>query len=452
MVTISWAAAYALRFYSGLLPIPKGVPEAVLYYKMIPFIIAIWLVTFSAFGFYRRRHRTPFIEGLDIVQSCVMATALFIGFTYFYEEYRYSRIVISIFALLQPWAIMVGRSAIRKALRIYRRNSAPRRTLILGANPLLQDAFRVLPQLDLVANEICGVIIPPGIDPEPSRKYCESLGISVFGDFPSDWAQFLSTHNIESVIVAVPTNCQLLLDPHLKSISQQVTDIKLIPDITRFARLGTSVEIVQGIPIIHTHDSPLGGLGGVAKRALDFVLAAAALIILAPFLALVAIAIKLTSPGPVFYHQERLGLDGRPFHILKFRSMPVDTETKTGPVFATKGDDRATPLGKLMRRYSVDELPQIFQVVTGEMSLVGPRPERPHFVDEFRRLHPGYMLRHKVRSGLTGWAQVHGWRGDTSIEKRMEYDLFYIQNWSLWMDARIIMRTVIKIFWDKNAY
>lgn len=452
MVTASWLVAHELRFWSGLFPTPKGVPDTFLYYKLIPFIVLIWLVTFSTFGFYRRRHRTAFIEGLDIIQSCVLATTLFIGFTYFYEEYRYSRIVLAIFGLLQPWAIMAGRSGIRKALRFYRRNSAPRRTLVLGASPMLEDAFRVMPQLDLVANEICGVMVPPGIDAHASYEYCRKHKLTIFERMPDDWPKFLSQEHIESVIVAVPVNYQASLDEHLRAISQQVTDIKVIPDITRFARLGTSVEMVLGVPVIHTHDSPLGGLGGIAKRMIDFVLSFIALLILAPFFVLIGLAIKISSPGPVFYRQERLGLDGRPFFILKFRSMPVNSETKTGPVFATKGDDRATPLGKFMRRFSIDELPQIFQVLTGKMSLVGPRPERPHFVEEFRRRHPGYMLRHKVRSGLTGWAQVNGWRGDTSIEKRMEFDLFYIQHWSVWMDVKIILRTALKVLWDRNAY
>ena len=452
MVTTSWVAAHWLRFGSGLFPVPKGVPEAVLYYKLLPFIVGIWLVAFSSLGFYSRRHRTAFIEALDIIQACIFATAIFIGFTYFYEEYRYSRIVLFIFALIQPWAIMFGRSGIRKCLRLYRHNTTPRRTLILGASPILDEAIRVLPQLDLVASEICGVTLVPGSDHRASIEFCKSKNLVVFAEMPTDWPQFLAKYNIQSIIVAVPTSCQHQLDSHLDEISQQVTDIKLIPDVTRFARLGTSVEMIQGIPIIHTHDSPLVGLGGLAKRGLDLLLSLLGILMVLPLLILVAVIIKMTSPGPILYRQERLGVDGRPFFIWKFRSMPINTEGLSGPVFATKGDDRATPFGRILRRTSIDELPQLFQVIMGEMSLVGPRPERPHFVDDFRRRHPGYMLRHKVRAGLTGWAQVNGWRGDTSIEKRMEFDLFYIQNWSFWLDIRIILRTFLKVIWDRNAY
>ena len=457
MVVASWVLAFHLRFHTNWFEVTKGIPEQELYFKLLPFLAGIAFATFSFFGFYQRRHRSPFLEGLDIVRLCAIATCGFIVFTYFYEEYRYSRLVLAIFAVLQPWAIMGGRSVLRKALRFYRRNRPPRRTLIIGGSPVLDDALAAIPQMDLVGTEICGVLLLDSPttnlhEHEASFALCQKYAITIFESPPTDWPGFLGHHNIESVIVAARADSYQLLAPHLAILSDQVTDIKVIPDLGRFSRLSTTVESIQGIPVIHMHDSPLAGFGGIFKRCFDLLVSALVITLLAPLLMLVALIIRLTSPGPVFYRQERLGVDGRPFYMLKFRSMPVNAESSSGPVFATKSDQRATPFGKFIRKFSIDELPQLLQVLKGEMSLVGPRPERPIFVHDFRRKVPGYMLRHRVKAGLTGWAQVNGWRGDTSIEKRIEFDLYYIQNWSFWLDLRIIFLTAFRIFNDRNAY
>jgi Undecaprenyl-phosphate glucose phosphotransferase len=220
----------------------------------------------------------------------------------------------------------------------------------------------------------------------------------------------------------------------------------------KLTRLAAGIELISGVPVISVHDSPLAGVQSVFKRVMDIFGALVAITLFAPIMLIVALLVPLSSPGPVFYRQERMGLDGRTFKMLKFRSMPVDAEKKTGAVFASAGDNRATWLGRFLRRTSLDELPQLFNVLLGDMSLVGPRPERPVFVNDFRRKIPGYFLRHKVKAGITGWAQVNGWRGDTSIEKRIECDLYYIQNWSLWFDFRILLLTVVRGFIHRNAY
>ena len=189
-----------------------------------------------------------------------------------------------------------------------------------------------------------------------------------------------------------------------------------------------------------------------SKRLLDIIISALLIILLAPLMLVVAIAVKVSSPGRVFFDQWRLGLHARPFRMLKFRTMPTDAESKTGPIWATEGDARSTPLGSLLRKTSLDELPQLWNVLRGDMSLVGPRPERPVFIEEFRREIPGYMLRHKVKSGLTGWAQVHGWRGNTSLHERVEHDIYYIQNWTLALDVRILLLTLWRGWLHRNAY
>jgi len=190
----------------------------------------------------------------------------------------------------------------------------------------------------------------------------------------------------------------------------------------------------------------------VAKRTLDLAVALPALILVSPLLGFIALAVKLGSPGPVFYVQQRMGLDGKTFKLAKFRTMVVDAEKQTGPVWARNEDPRCTSIGRFLRRTSLDELPQLWHVLMGEMSLVGPRPERPVFIEDFRKSIPKYMLRHRVKAGITGWAQVNGWRGDTCIQKRLEHDLFYIQNWSLGFDAKIMWLTMIRGFRNNNAY
>jgi len=206
------------------------------------------------------------------------------------------------------------------------------------------------------------------------------------------------------------------------------------------------------VPFIHLRESPLYGWNRVLKRAFDLVGGALALTLAAPVMLAIVVALKLTSPGPVLYRQERMGVDGGRFRMLKFRTMRVNAEAQTGPVWATPDDPRRTRLGGFLRRWSLDELPQLLNVLRGEMSLVGPRPERPSFVEEFRRRVPGYMLRHKVKAGITGWAQINGWRGNTSIERRIECDLYYIERWSLAFDLRILVQTIWYGFRNRNAY
>src|SRR5204863_173639 len=208
------------------------------------------------------------------------------------------------------------------------------------------------------------------------------------------------------------------------------------------ASLRGGVEEFETVPFIHLRESPLYGWNRVLKRSFDLVFGALALALAGPAMLAIAVALKLTSSGPVLFHQERMGVDGRRFRMLKFRTMQVDAEAKTGPIWARADDPRRTSLGSFLRRWSLDELPQFINVLRGEMSLVGPRPERPSFVEDFRRRVPGYMLRHKVKAGITGWAQINGWRGNTSIEKRIEYDLYYIERWSIGFDLTILMPTL----------
>jgi exopolysaccharide biosynthesis polyprenyl glycosylphosphotransferase len=217
-----------------------------------------------------------------------------------------------------------------------------------------------------------------------------------------------------------------------------------VPDLLQYMAVRSRVEDLDGIPTINLSDTPLHGVNVLVKRVFDLVVSTLGLVVVSPLMGLVALLVRLEDRGPVLYGQERMGLDGRPFRILKFRSMKIDAEAETGAVWAGRDDPRRTRIGAFIRRWSIDELPQLWNVIRGEMSLVGPRPERPNFVEQFREEYPHYMLRHKVRAGMTGWAQVHGWRGATSIRMRIEHDLFYIENWSLLLDVKILVLTVFK--------
>ncbi len=453
LVALAWVVSYFLRFYSGL-PVPKGVPEWSLYFKLIPFITVIWLAVFTAAGFYRRTgsHRSAFLEGLDIVQSCIFASISFIAFTYFYEEYRYSRAALVFFFVIHPWMIITGRSLIRKFLRLYRKKSSPRKLLIIGSGLTIRHAFELEHSREYEAAEVEGcILVGNDAQVEEARKLCHENNFKIFS-VPESWPDFFAAHPIQSIIFILPHGSYGFLDEHLEVIADQVTDINMIPDLMRYTRFAAGIDLIDGIPVLSIHESPLEGLGSLTKRFIDLIGAVVALIVFSPIMLLVAILVPLSSPGPIFYRQERMGLDGKSFEILKFRTMPIDAESQTGAVWARKEDNRATALGSFLRRSSLDELPQLFNVVVGDMSLVGPRPERPVFVNDFRKKVPGYMLRHKVKAGITGWAQVNGWRGNTSIEKRIECDLFYIQNWSVWFDIRILFLTIFRGFINKNAY
>jgi Undecaprenyl-phosphate glucose phosphotransferase len=233
--------------------------------------------------------------------------------------------------------------------------------------------------------------------------------------------------------------------------SRHFIDVKVVPDLLQFIALRARLEDLDGLPIINVNDVPLQGFNAVVKRAIDVILSGAALLVMGLPLAIIAGIVKLSSSGPVFYRQERMGLDGKPITIYKFRSMYVGAEDGSGPVWARDDDPRATPIGRWLRKLDLDELPQFWNVLKGEMSIVGPRPERPFFVEQFKHRIPQYMLRHKVKAGITGWAQVNGWRGNTSLEKRIEYDLYYIENWSVTLDLKIMWLTVVRGLFQRSA-
>ena len=341
-------------------------------------------------------------------------------------------------------AVSLSRALFRELLRVARRRGFNQRyALVIGGGEPAAEVLRVLHRRPDVGVQVVGLL--------SDKREVEGLSVRWLGA-PEDVHAVLAERHVDLVVIALPHEDSSRLTAILNEIGDEPVDIHLVPDVFSLASLRGGIEEFEGLPVIHLRESPLYGWNRVLKRICDLVIGTGALLAALPVMVAVAVAIRLDSPGPILYRQERMGLDGRPFRILKFRTMGLDAEAETGPRWAERDDPRRTRTGAFLRRWSLDELPQLVNVLRGEMSLVGPRPERPSFVAEFRRRVPGYMLRHKVKAGITGWAQVNGWRGDTSIEKRIEYDLYYIERWSLGFDLRILFRTLWHGFRNRNAY
>lgn len=446
LVAGCWLLAYLLRFHVAGPPLPYGdVPPLEPYLLMLLPILLVWGAAFRAFGLYRpRRIGSHLSEAADIAKASTMgALVLVFVMTFFFRDYDYSRVVIVYFWLLSIAVVWFSRAAFREALRFARRRGYNLRyAVVVGGGELAATVVQRMQRRPDVGIQVLGVV---GDDRDGAG------GARWLGGY-KDLRAVLDAHAVDHVVLALAHEDYGRLAGLLDAVGDEPLTIHVVPDLLRFASLRGGVEQFEGMPFIHLRESPLYGWNRVAKRVFDFVFSLAVLAAAGPLLLLMAAGVKLTSPGPVFYRQERMGLDGRRFHMLKYRTMRADAEAKTGPVWAGSRDERRTRLGTLLRRFSLDELPQFINVLRGEMSVVGPRPERPVFVERFRQTVPGYMLRHKVKAGITGWAQVHGLRGNTSLEKRIQYDLDYIERWSLWLDLRIIALTVVRVLVDRNAY
>jgi Undecaprenyl-phosphate glucose phosphotransferase len=395
----------------------------------------------------RRTH-----EAQKLIQSHLIALLLFIAITYLFSEYRYSRGVMLWFGSLSAVGLVTFRLILRNSLRtIRRRGYNLRHLLIVGASGSTESLIRYLERFPELGIRVKGLVVnaqtvgAQTVGAQPVR------GVPILGHY-GDLIPIVRKTGVDQVILALPRQDAAQLDEMLYALQDELVELQLIPDVHEYITLGCEIDEVDGLPLVRLNDSPLGGWMSLGKRAMDFALAAFALGLLSPIFLVIAIAVKLSSRGPIFYGQERMGLDGKTFRMWKFRSMRVDAERETGAVWAKENDDRRTALGSLLRSTSLDEIPQFWNVLVGEMSLVGPRPERPVFVHQFKKDIPHYMLRHKVKAGITGWAQVNGWRGDTSLQKRIECDLYYIRNWSFLLDLKILLLTLWKGFINKNAY
>lgn len=447
VIAFCWLFSYYVRFY-GPIPVYQGIPPLTPYLWLLIAILVIWTFAFRAFGLYRpRRIASRIREVWDLAKASSVAVLLLMALTFLYRGFSFSRLVFLLFWATSILSLSFSRILFRELLRFFRRRGYNLRdALVVGTGETAQKVLEVVS-----AHPELGIRIVGLLGEEPSGVGKEVEGVKVVGTY-EEIQKVLAEKNVDQVFIALPLQSSHRLEEILREIGDAMVDIKVIPDFHRYVTLRGGVEEFEGLPFISLQDSPLYGWNLVMKRAMDVLFSALALLLASPLMAGIAIAIKFTSKGPILYRQERMGLDGRVFQMLKFRTMHQDAELETGPVWAKPNDPRRTAVGKLLRRTSLDELPQLWNVLKGEMSLVGPRPERPVFVEEFRRHVPRYMLRHKMKAGLTGWAQVNGWRGDTSLEQRIEYDLYYIEHWSLLFDLKILGLTLWKGMMNRNAY
>jgi len=263
---------------------------------------------------------------------------------------------------------------------------------------------------------------------------------------------YVDEGGVDQVWISLPHSEEETIRNVISALDGSVAEIRYVPDIFEYQLMHHSLSEIAGVPVVNISYSAIDGMNEVIKTCEDYVLAVVLLLMASPLMVLIALGVKLSSPGPVMYRQQRVGWNGQVFNMYKFRSMPLEVEKETGPVWASKVDNRATKFGAFLRHTSLDELPQLFNVLKGEMSLIGPRPERPMFVEKYKDEIPHYMKKHLVKAGVTGWAQVHGWRGNTCLHTRIEHDLYYIENWSLWLDIKIIIMTILRGLVHKNAY
>jgi Undecaprenyl-phosphate glucose phosphotransferase len=452
--------AYALRFYTGLIPITRGLPPLRQYINLLPFIAVVVPLAFHLQGLYRlRRGRSRVDDFFAVFVGSILAVVFgIIGTlytnTYLADEtaratgaYQVSQIVWALFLVLNVTLTFSSRELIREVLeRRWRAGIGLKRVLVAGAGEL----GRLVADKILEHREL-GYQIVGFVDDRAAGDHIGYRGLPLLGTL-DDAAEITAREGVDHLYVALPPEQHVRMLELLDSTSREMVDVKVVPDLLQVIALRARLEDLDGVPVININDVPLQGFNSVLKRLIDIGISSVALILLAFPLAIVALLVRVTSRGPVFYRQERMGLDGKSFSIVKFRSMYDNAERDTGPVWTRPEDPRVTPFGRFLRRSNLDELPQLWNVLKGDMSIVGPRPERPHFVEQFKHKIPQYMLRHKVKAGLTGWAQVNGWRGNTPLEKRIEYDLYYIENWSVRLDLKIMWLTLLRGFFHKHAY
>ena len=440
----AFLSVYWVRFLSGWFPVPLGVPDLRIYLFGSLGVLVAYAGLLYAHGMYDLRQRRRFADDVGGLLRCVLeATLLLAAAAFFYREHSFSRTFLVGLAVASWGFLLAGRLFARYLHLLAREKGVGvERVAVLGRGPIQQQVGRVLGAGAGIGYTLAGEIL---------RRDESPAGLPVLG-YDDELADVVERHRIDVVILASNFREVAQLLPVLDSLSEHQVRVCFVPDLEEILSSSLRVRDIEGLPFLELRQVALTGIDRVVKRTFDVVLSALLLAVLSPLLVLIALAVRLSSPGPALFRQQRVGRDGRIFEMLKFRTMQRDAEQHTGPVFASAGDPRRTRVGTLLRASSLDELPQLYNVLRGDMSLVGPRPERPVFVQEFRSSIPRYFERHKVRSGITGWAQVNGLRGDTPLEERTRYDIFYVENWSLGFDLKILAMTLGSVLSRRNAY
>ncbi len=420
--------SWYLRFKSGLFVQDAGVLPAKTYFSALFLIIPGYLLLYSIFQLYMpRRVKSYRKELMDIIRANGIGFMIFILVLYFIKQEHFSRQMLCIFFFINISLEFASRYLIRTILwKMRKQGLNQKHILMIGESQMAEqymDRLRENPK----------------------------WGYQVFAHLKDEekLERILEGNELDEVVIALRAKDYGKLERIVDVCEKAGVHTKMIPDFGNVISTRPYIEDVQGIPVIHVRRVPLNIMRNrVAKRAVDLIGATVAIILFSPVMLLTVLVVALTEEGSVIYRQERVGLHNQVFYMYKFRSMIMQDEEKEKAEWSTRNDPRITPVGKLIRRTSIDELPQLFNVLKGEMSLVGPRPERPQFVQKFRDEIPRYMVKHQVRPGMTGWAQINGYRGDTSIEKRIEYDLYYIENWTMVFDMKILILTIFKGFFD----
>ena len=420
--------SWYLRFKSGVFVQDAGVLPAKTYFSALFLIIPGYLLLYSIFQLYMpRRVKSYRKELMDIIRANGIGFMIFILVLYFIKQEHFSRQMLCIFFFINISLEFASRYLIRTILwKMRKQGLNQKHILMIGESQMAEqymDRLRENPK----------------------------WGYQVFAHLKDEekLERILEGNELDEVVIALRAEDYGKLERIVDVCEKAGVHTKMIPDFGNVISIRPYIEDVQGIPVIHVRRVPLNIMRNrVAKRAVDLIGATVAIILFSPVMLLTVLVVALTEEGSVIYRQERVGLHNQVFYMYKFRSMIMQDEEKEKAEWSTRNDPRITPVGKLIRRTSIDELPQLFNVLKGEMSLVGPRPERPQFVQKFRDEIPRYMVKHQVRPGMTGWAQINGYRGDTSIEKRIEYDLYYIENWTMVFDMKILILTIFKGFFD----
>ncbi len=450
MITIAFLIAYGIRWESAVADPTIKLASFTAYVGLLLVQIgAIITVMFWARLYHQARAVSRVDEfytvfgsvSIGMMMSVALSTLLFKSL-----EFDFPRLLIIYSWVLTILLVMLGRLIYHAVQwRLQARGMGRDKVLIVGTGDIGKLVLEKIKGSPHLGYEVIGFIHKNG------ETYPDNvLGIPVLGR-AEDLPGLIDERQVDEVIIALPEATHEEILELISRCSRAALSIKVFPDVFQIIATQVTIDDLGGLPLLSVRDVRQRGWRVSVKRLMDIALSGIGLVFLSPVLFVVALLVKLESPGPVFYVQERMGLDARPFPMIKFRSMRKDAEAE-GPGWTTPNDPRRTKFGTLLRKTNVDELPQLINVLMGEMSLVGPRPERPVYVEQFRRTIPRYMERHKEKSGLTGWAQVNGLRGDTSIEERTKYDLWYIENWSLLLDIKILVRTMLRGFLDKNAY
>ncbi len=444
MAGLAFFVGYQLRLrsdYQNILPFSE-------YWAMMLVHIASILIAFFFYHLYHRQRSLSYVDQFyAIFGAASVGTIMAIAFISFFlkNQLDYPRLMMVYVWGLTIFFTSVGRTVQSWIqLSLQARGWGGERVLIVGSGEIGRMIMQKIQRSPQFGYRLVGFV-------DDNAKVKAIQNSPVLGNI-NDLPALIESQNIDEVIIAMPDATHHEILKIVSKCDRGKVSTKVFPDVFQIMADKITVGDLGGLPLLTIRDTALRGWRLTLKRIIDIAGSAVGLILLSPIMMILAILIKLDSEGPVFFTQERMGLDGKSFMMLKFRSMRTDAEDKTGPVWASANDDRRTRLGTTIRRFSIDEFAQLINVLLGEMSLVGPRPERPVFVEHFKQTIPRYMDRHKEKAGITGWAQINGLRGDTSIIERTKYDLWYTENWSLALDFRIIIRTLIQLFTDNNAY